>query len=163
MNPEQLPLRDLHLPEAIGWWPPAPGWWVLFGLLATALLYAALLARRRWRYNRPRRLALRELARVERAHADRPDPVRLGICLSELLRRAALAYTPRNPVAGMTGRQWLEWLDRGLEGRPFTEGPARWLGELPYRRSGTDRLDVDAKALIEAVRQRLRTPFPETP
>jgi hypothetical protein len=79
------------------------------------------------------------------------------------LRRAALAYTPRNPVAGMTGRQWLEWLDRGLEGRPFTEGPARWLAELPYRRSGTDRLDVDAKALIEAVRQRLRTPFPETP
>lgn len=163
MNPEQLPLRDLHLPPAIGWWPPAPGWWVLLGLLAAALLYAAFLARRRWRHNRPRRLALRELARVERGHAARPDPVRLGMRLSELLRRAALAYVPRNPVAGMTGQKWLEWLDLGLEGKPFTEGPGRGLAELPYRRAAPDESDVDAKALIEAVRQRLRTPFPETP
>lgn len=163
MDPEQLPLRDLHLPEPIGWWPPAPGWWLLLGLLIAALVYAAILARRRWRHERPRRLALRELARVERAHAACPDPVRLGIRLSELLRRAALAYMPRNPVAGMTGRQWLEWLDRGLEGKPFSEGPARRLIELPYRRSGTDAPPVDASALIEAVRERLRTPFPETP
>ena len=28
MDPEQIPLRDLHLPEAIGLWPLAPGWWV---------------------------------------------------------------------------------------------------------------------------------------
>lgn len=163
MDPELLPLRDLHLPEPIGWWPPAPGWWMLIGLVAAALVYAAILARRRWRYHRPRRLALRELERVARAHASRPDPVRLGMRLSELLRRAALAYGPRNPVAGLTGKQWLEWLDRGLEGRPFTEGPARGLAELPYLRSGRDVPEVDANALIRAVRRRLRTPFPETP
>ena len=32
MDPEQIPLRDLHLPEAVGWWPLAPGWWVLIAL-----------------------------------------------------------------------------------------------------------------------------------
>lgn len=163
MDPEQLPLRDLHLPEPIGWWPPAPGWWVLAALLTAALIWTAIKARRRWRDNRPRRLALRELACVERAHASEPDPVRLGMRLSELLRRAALAYSPRNRVAGLTGRQWLEWLDRGLEGKPFTEGPARRLTELPYRRSASGAPEVDAQALIRAVRLRLRTPFPEAP
>ena len=24
-------LRDLHLPDALGWWPLAPGWWVVIG------------------------------------------------------------------------------------------------------------------------------------
>ena len=44
MNPavdvSQLPLRDIHLPAAIGWWPPALGWWLLAALvLAAAGLY----------------------------------------------------------------------------------------------------------------------------
>ena len=39
MDPEQIPLRDLHLPEAIGWWPLAPGWWVVVALVAGGLYY----------------------------------------------------------------------------------------------------------------------------
>ena len=41
MQPTQLPLKDIHLPEAIGWWPPAIGWWLLAVLipLSIALLY----------------------------------------------------------------------------------------------------------------------------
>ena len=33
MDPTQLPLRDLHLPETIGWWPLAPGWWFAIAAL----------------------------------------------------------------------------------------------------------------------------------
>lgn len=158
MEPEQLPLRDLHLPEAVGWWPPAPGWWLLFALLTALLLYALARASRRWRRARARRVALKELARLKRAHRADPDPVGLGIRLSELLRRASLAYAPRHTVAGLTGRQWLEWLDRGLADRPFTEGPGRYLADLPYRGAAPE---VDADALIEVARHRLATPFPE--
>src|SRR5690606_33417427 len=122
MNPEALPLRDLHLPEAIGWWPPAPGWWLLLALLVLGLVLAARASFLLHRRNAARRVALAELARLKRDwDADR-NPAALAASVSDLLRRAMLAYAPRHEVAGLTGRAWLEWLDRGLERRPFSNG-----------------------------------------
>lgn len=161
MNPEQIPLRDLHLPEAIGWWPPAPGWWVLLALAVGGLVLAAHALYRRHRRNAPRRLALRHLARLRRDYARDADLARFATGLSALLRRAMLAYAPRQEVAGLTGHAWLEWLDRGLERRPFSEGPGRTLLELPYRDPARERGAIDVEGLVEAVRRRLETPLPE--
>ena len=161
MDPEQIPLRDLHLPEAVGWWPPAPGWWLLFAVLLAAAVYGLVQAWRAYRRNAPRRVALAELARLQQAwQADR-DVIALGVRLSPLLRRAMLAYAPRPEIAGLTGDAWLEWLDRGLNDRPFSAGPGRLLAELPYRRP-VDLFDVDAPRLIETVRRRLATPMTES-
>lgn len=162
MNPEDLPLRDLHLPEAIGWWPPAPGWWLLAGLLLLALGYRLMRAWQGWRRNAPRRAALAELARLQKDWQAEGNVMRLGTRLSELLRRAMLAYAPRQEVAGLTGTRWLEWLDRGLDDRPFSNGPGRTLAALPYRRSSEDAPDVDVEKLLDAVRRRLATPLPES-
>ena len=60
MNPQD-PLAALHPlrePVAIGWWPPAPGWWLLAGLVLAALLALAWYALRRYRANAYRRQAL---------------------------------------------------------------------------------------------------------
>lgn len=161
MNPETVPLRDLHLPEAIGWWPPAPGWWLLLGIV---LLGAALAARalyRRHRRNAARRLALSELSRLKKAWDDDRNTAALAAATSDLLRRAMLAYAPRDEVAGLTGRAWLEWLDRGLERRPFSSGPGRSLEDLPYRDPARVTGEIDVDGLVAAVRRRLQTPLPE--
>ncbi|HET6628492.1 MAG TPA: DUF4381 domain-containing protein [Woeseiaceae bacterium] len=161
MNPETLPLRDLHLPEAIGWWPPAPGWWLLLGLL---LLGAALAVRalyRSHRRNAARRLALAELARLKQAWDADGNTAALAAAISDLLRRAMLAYAPRHEVAGLTGRAWLEWLDRGLERAPFSRGPGHKLEDLPYRDPAASAGEVDVDGLLKAVRRRLQTPLPE--
>ena len=60
MDENALPLRDLHLPEAIGWWPLAPGWWVELAIVVVALGYGAWRMYKRWRFHAPRRYALRE-------------------------------------------------------------------------------------------------------
>lgn len=161
MDPEQIPLRDLHLPAEIGWWPPAPGWWLLIALAAFGLF---LLLRRAWlgyRRNAQRRIALRALKRLRARHAEGADAVTLAVEMSELLRRTMLAYAPRGEVAGLTGEDWLAWLDRGLEGRPFTTGPGRDIESLPYRARERVGDEANVNGLILAVRQRLQTPLPE--
>ena len=46
MNPtidvSQLPLRDIHLPGSVGWWPPAIGWWLLAALVLVGVALSAL-------------------------------------------------------------------------------------------------------------------------
>jgi hypothetical protein len=158
MDPSQLKLRDLHLPEAIGWWPLAPGWWVVMVL---ALLGVGWLLRRTWRQRRfsaPRRYALRELARVEAAYLTHGNIVTLGQQVSELLRRGMLAYAPRHEIAGLTGEQWLEWLDRDLPVPYFHTQGGKSLLQVPYRDPNTDLADVDVNAMLAAAKMRLATP-----
>ena len=161
MNPEDIPLRDLHLPEMIGWWPVAPGWWLLFGLLMFALGFIAWRAMQRYQMNADRRSALSQLRHLQAEYDRSHDAVSLGVKISELLRRAMLAYAPRDEVAGLTGTNWLEWLDQGLSSKAFTDGPGRNIESLPYRNPGLETSDIDIDGLIQAVRQRLKTPMPE--
>ena len=160
MDPQQIPLRDLHLPELVGWWPLAPGWWVLIGLAVAGLAWLAYRSFKEWRRNAARRIALRELSRIQHDYQDGVDEISLAIELSELLRRSMLAYAPRNEVAGLTGEGWLRWLDQGLDDRPFSQGSGKNLESLPYRRRDAIEDDVDVEGLIRAVKMRLQTPIP---
>jgi hypothetical protein len=161
MDPEQIPLRDLHLPAEIGWWPLAPGWWVLIAIAAALLGWYLWLQLNRWRANRARRVALKELAWLSQRYQQNGDVPRLARDLSELLRRGLLAYAPRSQVAGLTGDAWLVWLDRGLDEPVFEKGAGRLIGTLPYQDPEKVRESGDVDALIDAVRQRLKTPLPE--
>lgn len=159
MDETQLPLRDLHLPDQIGWWPLAPGWWFVLLLAASAFGYLIWLAYRKRQYNAPRRFALRELAHCEAEYLKHRNPVTLGKQLSELLRRGMLAYAPREEVAGLTGEAWLEWLDQGMPLPYFHTEGGKSLLQLPYRDPAGDFSDVDVNALLSAVRMRLSTPL----
>lgn len=158
MDETQLPLRDLHLPDAIGWWPLAPGWWFLLLLVAAAVGYLVWRTYKQWQHNASRRFALRQLARYEAEYVEHRNPVTLARQLSELLRRVMLAYAPRDEVAGLTGEDWLQWLDRGMPLPYFHTDGGKSLLQLPYRDPASDFSNVDVDAMLSAVRMRLRVP-----
>ena len=133
MDENALPLRDLHLPDAIGWWPLAPGWWVVLAIVVAVLAYLTWRLYKRWQFLAPRRYALRELARLEAEYLEHRNPIVLGKQLSELLRRGMLAYAPREEVAGLTGEAWLAWLDEGMPLPYFHTEGGKSLLNLPYR------------------------------
>ena len=130
MQPTQLPLKDIHLPEAVGWWPPAIGWWLL------ALLIPLLLAFFYWLYKRLTRKSAIKTARNNliaiKQHPSLDNSQKLRE-LSILMRRVAISVNPRTEVASLTGRPWLAFLDKSFTDASFSEGCGQLLAEAPYR------------------------------
>jgi len=109
MNPQDplSRLRDIHLPDPGGFWPPAVGWWIL-AILAIALTGALIwLMVRRRRRNRWFRSALSGLAGLERAAA--PEP-RWFMQLNTLLKQAARERYPESHPEALSGDAWVEFL-----------------------------------------------------
>ena len=135
-DPRQLPLRDIHLPQPVSWWPPAIGWWIVLGLslLAVAIGLWLYLRRRRRRISAGY-LARVELAEVRKRYLQHEDMRLLAREISILLRRLSISAYPREESASLTGEHWLQHLDRPLPEKPFTSGVGRILIEAPYRRN----------------------------
>ena len=158
MEPNAIPLRDLHLPEATGFWPLAPGWWLVIGIV---LVLFAIWSWQLWMAYRDgalRRHALRQLDRLYAAYRQHGNAIAFGNEASELLRRTMLAYAPRRDVAGLTGQAWLDWLDDDLPIPQFAGAAGRGLLELPYRNPESNVSEFDIEELVSAIRMRLRTP-----
>ncbi len=145
-----LPLQDIHLPPAVGWWPVAPGWWLLLGLLCLLMLFSYL-GWHFWRARRLRRLALVRLNALAKLPVSE-----LAAPLSRLLRQAAISHFPRQGTAGLSGEAWLEFLDRLFADRPFSSGVGRSLLDAPYRAAGQLDGQFDGPALIALCRRWLK-------
>jgi hypothetical protein len=147
VNPELVvQLRDIRGLDAVPWWPPGPGWWLLGGLcigLVAALVYLVRHLRR-YPAGSWHRSAWKELRQLKR-DAERMPPDQLAAALSELLRRIAIARVGRAQAAALTGERWLAWLqEHDPAGFEWTQR-GRPLLTLPYappemRPQGRDQL-----------------------
>lgn len=132
---ERLPLKDIHLPDPVSWWPPALGWWLLAAavvVLAILVWRSVRIVRRLLARRRLRRQALHELERIRRDLDAEGDPARALQHLSILMRRVAITVFPEREVPGRSGRAWLEWLGRTGPER-LDRGPLEALLDAPYR------------------------------
>lgn len=160
MDPESLPLRDIHLPDPISWWPLAPGWWVLIGvlLIVTPLLVFTWF----WlKQHRVKRAVIREFKAIEAQFYVHNDAHVLAQELSKLARRAALAYDPSRATAAITGTQWWHHLARLSDPSIALSSIQSALHQAPYRAYD----DIDSNALLHTYRAwigALRAPS-ETP
>lgn len=143
-------LADIHNPQPVGWWPLAPGWWVLIVLLAALALYG--LWRLMLRMQRARRLKQAEQAlneyhqQLQSAGSDDMQQRLLYVNnVNSVLRRVALAHFPHDQVAGLSGDAWVDFLRRHDSRGLLTPQLATALAQGRF----APRCDVDIDALHE--------------
>lgn len=130
-------LRDIHLPPAISHWPSALGWWILAVITVMSIVFLVKKTLPHWRQRQIRRYAFGKLAMLEKS---KPDD--LYRQLSRLLRRLALANYPREQVASLTGKQWLQFLDETGNTNEFSQGIGKILVSLPYQNKHEQQFDT---------------------
>lgn len=139
-NPDPLSeLAGIHLPDPVGLWPLAPGWWILI----IAILIAAFFLGRRfiaqWKLNRGKMYALRELDKAlqefNTAKAAAPegdwDQVKLNFVseINSVLRRVALKKFPRHNPASLSGESWILFLRRSGDASLLNDQLAQTLSQ----------------------------------
>lgn len=139
-------LRDIHLPDAIGLWPLAPGWWFVI-IIASLLFIILFYAVRRYRQTTAfKRTASQQLDRLNNQCLE--DNLYLKQ-LNQLLKQTALAVNPREDISRLNGKAWLNFLDRDLAEPEFSQGAGQALECGPY----SPNANFDRQSLHALVQQ----------
>lgn len=153
-------LRDLHLPEAPGLWPPAPGWWLLAGCVIAAVVAMAIHMYRIRRRGRPLRLAVNALDSLLAQSRDlKLAPREFADGVNDLLKRALIHGAHQFDAAPLTGAAWLAYLDGIVASDVFSNGAGAALGHqrfTPDFHPDPDALHAAARDVLRAVKRRVR-------
>lgn len=128
----EVPLRDIHLPDVSLWWPPASGWWILAILVAFALYYLPALFRW-WRRKSIKKMSLGEIKRIRHGLEKSADEHRALQDLSILLRRTVMSYCGRDSSANLSGDNWIRQLQQLAGESCFSAEQSEWLSNGQYR------------------------------
>ncbi|MEZ5787938.1 MAG: DUF4381 domain-containing protein [Xanthobacteraceae bacterium] len=143
-------LRDIHLPPGISWWPLAPGWWVLAGVVIVAALAVVGINHVRRRTVRYR--ALNELNDLRRD--ENLGPVAAAERIAVLLKRIVLQRSATRSVGVEHGTLWIERLTHEPGGMPVEI--ARFLALAPYADADRISHSPDRVALFTAADRWIR-------
>ena len=149
-------LADIHLPAEIGFWPPAPGWWVLLVLVLAATAYASFRLLQLWQRKRRCAFALAELekcyANYHKKHADSAETdgkLDLVNDVNAVLRRVALKHFPESQVASLGGQQWVRFIREHSNAKLLDDELATALAQGRFAR----QCDVDTQKLHNMAQQ----------
>jgi len=162
-NPiDMIPLRDIHAPNAVSWWPLSPLMWALI-----VLAIAGLVALGWWLYQRRRagrfyREAMSTLASIEQQY-QRDRDLRRHLCeMSHFLRRLLISRLDTSQVSRLRGENLCEFLNAILHrsGQKhlvyFSSADFRSMDKVLYR-DKLDRYEVDVAGLLMSTRQLIRS------
>lgn len=129
-------LKDIHLPDPIGWWPLAPGWYVLMAIVLMAFFGGFFIILRRHKNALPKKQALDLLKQYTELYEKDKNAQLASARISELLKRVALVYYPRLDVASMHGDSWIQFLNKTAKGVDFRPVNSL-LSESPFKQAET--------------------------
>lgn len=107
-----LPLRDIKLPAEPGFWPLAPGWWVL--ILAT-LAVTVWLGIKWYKYRQKKRRWMeidQQLSKIEFDFRQSQDRQKLLTEVSTFLRRFVKYQLHHDRATSLSGHEWIDYLSQ---------------------------------------------------
>ncbi|MEZ9390472.1 DUF4381 domain-containing protein [Vibrio splendidus] len=117
---QSLDLSPVIAPDAPTWWPLAWGWWAvsITGIVLIALVF--FIVKRRQKNQSAKNEALACLRNSQSSNTLSPSTAQ------DIVRQAALSYFPREKVAGLSGDDWLAFLDAQLAKPLFAAKQSQW-------------------------------------
>ena len=178
-NPALEQLRDIHLPQTVHWWPPAPGWWIAAALILalTIWLIRFLQTRYRRQYFRSESLdllkqiwqdyqqAYQQNDKQQAENAASADRVLIERTLA-LLRRAgktaqlstlthseeSLPVLQQEHIESMPSQALLKTLDEHSAGKLSARLPLQQIIERLYRPASSALNPEQARCFYDAAR-----------
>ena len=126
-----LPLKGLQLPEAVSWWPLAPGWWLLLIILIVAIPLLMLTAVRLWRRNSDKRQAKQLLNSAYSQWLADQNQQQLILQVNTVLKRFCRQRFPE--AVSLSEQRWTEFLNKSAGIPLFTEQQTTALQSGAYR------------------------------
>jgi len=102
-------LHDIIVPEAPGFFPPAPGWYILLLLLLALLFHLIWQAYKSYRAEAYRREALQELAEYNEPNKEN------ALALLSLAKRTGIAAYGRETIAPLLDDAWWDFVEAHSE------------------------------------------------
>lgn len=109
-------LRDIAVPQPVSWMPQTWGWALLAAILAMIMAGLIIHLARRYRANAYRREALALLGGMESKLLDPSQREQALRDLAVILKRTALASSPRKNIASLSGAAWVAFLEKSIDG-----------------------------------------------
>jgi len=129
-------LHEIQIPNTLAWWPLAPGWYGVVGIILAGAIavYGIYKFQKRKRYNQ-RIWALYSAAEHIK------DSTQCMAELSKLLKRIALLKYPAGTVAQLHGQAWLEFLNKTGHTQEFTSATGQALTAEAYKKQSN--MDIE--------------------
>ena len=125
-------LRDIHLPEAVSWWPPAPGWWILSFIIIALVTSLIIRRHRNTKRNAFRVTALFETQEALMLWNKNKNTADYLQTVNAVLKRIVLQNNSASNIANQSGVNWVERLNQ-ISTHPLSEKTMQALGVACYQ------------------------------
>lgn len=148
IDPQKLEqLQGLHLPQSIGWWPLAPGWWILAVILILTLfgLFHTLYRQRRPNDDTQWLKQINQCYDDWRNHRQSTQYLQQ---INRLLRVQAMEISGRRRISKLAGADWVDYLSKTSAVVP-SEELQYLLSEACYHHNAIVEVDKVHPAIVQ--------------
>ena len=154
-------MRDVHLPDAISWWPLAPLWWLAIAIVLISLMLVILKIRRTRKAKAYRHEANIELQRhYTKWQNDEPQSDNLYLQhANRVLKRVAIYLDSSS--SKLSGEKWIDYLQR-YSPKPLSEETRAALSTGLYQANTSADVKEIHKELCNWLLNHIKTTTPQS-